>query len=157
TRVNFIALAGPTPREWEETSYAVSPTAYRAGGSRLVLCGGDARQSRPPRDRPPSAKPRRQRFGHGTGGQDPPTLFDAEADRYHERQAAQGRLDDPSQELRARWQVFARGDAARQRRHHVYQYRERRRLCTRRQDRSDPVGALVPDRPDDFDDLLRMA
>src|SRR5262249_20235178 len=32
-----------------------------------------------------------------------------------------------------------------------------RRFRARCQDRSDPVGALVPDRPDDLDDLLRLA
>ena len=61
------------------------------------------------------------------------------------------------QRLRARRQIFVRGDAARQRRDHVYQYRQRRCLCARRQDRSDPMGALVSNQSADLDGVLWLA
>ena len=61
---------------------------------------------------------------------------------------AQGRLDDPPEGLRVRRQVFGRGDAAGQGRHHVRRHRQRRCIRAERQDRRDPVGALVGHRPE---------
>ncbi len=127
------------------------------GSSRLAHRGRGHGLGRRSRNRQAAAEPGRQGLGDEWRQYDQRTLLYAEADRHHQRQAAQGSLDDPPQGLRARRQVFVRGDAARQRRHHVYQHRERRCLRARCQDRPDPLGALVRHRPDDLDRLLRLA
>src|SRR5437667_5017457 len=102
TRVNFIRLTGLTPAgNGRRRSYAASHSGNRAGGSRLVLAGGDAGPGCRSRDRSAAPGARRQGLDYQRREPDQPALFDAETDRYDQRQTAQGSLDDPPQRLRA--------------------------------------------------------
>ena len=100
--------------------------------------------------------PGRQGLDHQRRRPDQPALLHAQADRHQQREAAQGRLDDPAEGLRHRRQVLVRGVAARQERHHVRHHRQRRRLRAERQDRRDPLGVLVRHRPEDLHGVLRL-
>ena len=76
----------------------------------LLARGGSGGGSR---DRHIAARPGRQGLGDKWRQSDQSALFHAETDRRQQRQATQGRLDDPSEGLRVRRQVFVRSDAAR--------------------------------------------
>src|SRR5262249_9963777 len=108
---------GPVPaRKVRRQTYAVPQSAIGPGvdDSELVIPGGYARLGRRSRDRWLTPEPCRQGLGDERREPDQSALFDAETDRYLPYQETQGGLDDPTQRIRVRRQVLARGHAARQ-------------------------------------------
>jgi hypothetical protein len=93
-----LNLAGPTGPDLpggDELCRIAFCQSYR----RRSVCsfGSDADSSCRSGDRPPAAEPGQQRLGHQWRQSDQPALFDPEADRHRQCQAAQGSLDDPPQ------------------------------------------------------------
>src|SRR5438105_2692021 len=119
----------------EEETYAVLQSTIGPGvdDSELVIPGGHVSLGCRSRDRPFTPKSCRQGLGDEWRQPDQSALFDAEADRYLQRQEPQGCLDDPPERLWARRQVLARGHATRQGWRHVRDHGQRRRLCGERQ------------------------